>query len=138
VSRILRLGQHASRLPRVIDHLAIEDHNLMAITASDVVDVDDCLLLGSCLRATREGRSPLRSRRRISLTTRRSNRVGFHGFRHGAVSALIRAGVDPVRVAKYVGDRVETILSTYAHEWKAQGDDNLGDVLGTAMATGGN
>ena len=49
----------------------------------------------------------------------------FRGFRHGAVSALIRAGVDPVRVAKYVGDRVETTLSTYAHEWEAQGDDNL-------------
>jgi hypothetical protein len=54
--------------------------------------------------------------------------------RHGAVSAMIRAGVDPVRIARFVGDRVETILSTYAHEWATLRDDNLGDVLDAARA----
>jgi hypothetical protein len=50
--------------------------------------------------------------------------------RHGAVSAMIRAGVDPVRIARFVGDRVETILST----WATLRDDNLGDVLDAARA----
>jgi integrase len=60
-------------------------------------------------------------------------RLSFHAFRHAAVSAMIRAGIDPVRIAAFVGDRVETILSTYAHEWATLKDDNLGDVLGDAM-----
>jgi hypothetical protein len=47
---------------------------------------------------------------------------------------MIRAGVDPVRIARFVGDGVETILSTYAHEWATLRDDNLGDVLDAAMA----
>jgi len=59
---------------------------------------------------------------------KKTERVGFHGFRHGAVSALIRAGKDPVGVAAFVGDKVETILSTYAHLWKKDGD-NLGQDL---------
>jgi hypothetical protein len=32
-----------------------------------------------------------------------------------------------VRVAKYLGDDVETVLSTYAHEWETARDDNLGE-----------
>ena len=35
--------------------------------------------------------------------------------------------------AGFVGDRVETILSTYAHEWATLRDDNLGDILGDAI-----
>jgi integrase len=66
----------------------------------------------------------------------KTHRVGFHGFRHGAVSALIKAGADPARVARYVGDKIETILSTYT-QWEAQADDNLGDLLGNAMSTAG-
>jgi integrase len=56
-----------------------------------------------------------------------TQRASFHAFRHGAASALIRAGADPVRVAKYLGDDVETVLSTYAHEWETARDDNLGE-----------
>jgi integrase len=63
-----------------------------------------------------------------------THRVGFHVFRHGAVSALIRAGADPVRVARFVGDRVETVLSTYAQEWAMAKEENLGDVLAAALA----
>ena len=39
-----------------------------------------------------------------------TERLSFHAFRHGAVSAMIRAGIDPVRIGGFVGDRVETIL----------------------------
>jgi integrase len=63
-----------------------------------------------------------------------THRLGFHCFRHGAASALIRAGVDPVRVAAYLGDDVQTILKTYAHAWQAKGDD-MGDILGSALST---
>jgi integrase len=63
-----------------------------------------------------------------------SHRASFHGFRHGAVSALIRNGADPVRVARFVGDRVETVLSVYAGEWEGARDDNLGDVLSAALS----
>jgi integrase len=66
-----------------------------------------------------------------------THRVGFHCFRHGAVSALIRNGGDPVRVARFIGDDVRTILSTYAQEWAtAQGDD-LSDLLGAALSVPG-
>jgi integrase len=63
-----------------------------------------------------------------------TERVSFHVFRHAAVSALIRAAVDPVRVANFVGDKVQTILTTYAQEWATDQDDDLSDVLGDAMA----
>lgn len=66
-----------------------------------------------------------------------TERVSFHCLRHGAVSALIRAGADPVRVARFVGDRVETILSTYAQEWASARGDDLGDLVGAALAAGG-
>ena len=65
-----------------------------------------------------------------------THRLSFHAFRHGAVSALIRSGTDPVRVARFVGDRVETVLSTYAQEWATASEENLGDVLGNALAPG--
>jgi integrase len=63
-----------------------------------------------------------------------SHRLSFHCLRHGAVSALIRNGADPVRVARFVGDKVETALSTYAQEWAAAQGDDLADVLGAALA----
>jgi len=63
-------------------------------------------------------------------------RFGFHAFRHAGVSALICSGVDPVRVARFIGDRVETVLSVYAHEWATANDQNLGDVLGNALSAG--
>jgi integrase len=67
---------------------------------------------------------------------RETQRLSFHAFRHGAASALIRAGADPVRVARFLGDDVQTILSTYAQEWATAKDDNLGDVLAAALSTG--
>jgi hypothetical protein len=42
-----------------------------------------------------------------------------------------------VRVARFVGDRVETVLSTYAQEWATAKDENLGDVLAAALSVSG-
>jgi integrase len=44
-------------------------------------------------------------------------RATVHDLRHTHASRLIAAGWDPVEVAKRLGDRVETILRTYVHEW---------------------
>jgi integrase len=63
-----------------------------------------------------------------------THRLSFHCLRHGAVSALIRNGADPVRVAHFIGDKVETVLSSYAQEWAAAKGDDLADVLGAALA----
>lgn len=62
-----------------------------------------------------------------------TERVSWHGLRHGAVSALIRSGADPVRVAQFVGDRVQTVMSVYASEWQEASDENLGDALDAAL-----
>jgi integrase len=43
-----------------------------------------------------------------------------HDLRHTHASKLIAAGWDPVEVAKRLGDRVETILAVYAHEFDAR------------------
>ena len=66
-----------------------------------------------------------------------THRLSFHCLRHGAVSAVIRNGADPVRVARFVGDKVETVLSTYAQEWAAAQGDDLADLLGAALSVSG-
>lgn len=43
-----------------------------------------------------------------------------HDLRHTHASKLIRAGWDPVEVAKRLGDRIETILRVYVHEFDAR------------------
>ena len=43
--------------------------------------------------------------------------VSCHDLRHSFVSRLIANGIDPVTVAALAGDRVETILKIYAHEY---------------------
>jgi integrase len=42
--------------------------------------------------------------------------VSFHGFRHLAASSLIRSGVDVVRVARFLGDDIQTVMATYARD----------------------
>jgi integrase len=44
----------------------------------------------------------------------------IHDLRHTHASRLIAAGWDPVEVSKRLGDRIETILRTYAHEFDAR------------------
>jgi integrase len=58
-----------------------------------------------------------------------TERVGFHGFRHGAVSALIYAGMDAGTIADFIGDRIEIVLSVYAHVWRSQSLHNPGETL---------
>lgn len=44
----------------------------------------------------------------------------IHDLRHTHASKLIAAGWDPVEVAKRLGDRIETVLRVYAHEFDAR------------------
>lgn len=46
---------------------------------------------------------------------------------------MIAAKVDPVSIARFVGDDVKTIMSTYAQQFDTAKDDNLADVLGAAI-----
>jgi integrase len=41
----------------------------------------------------------------------------LHDLRHSHASRLIAAGWDPVEVAKRLGDRIETVLRVYVHEF---------------------
>jgi site-specific recombinase XerD len=43
--------------------------------------------------------------------------ISCHDLRHSFVSRLISRGIDPVTVAALAGDKVETILKVYAHEY---------------------
>jgi integrase len=44
----------------------------------------------------------------------------IHDLRHTHASKLVAKGWDPVEVAGRLGDRIETVLKTYAHEWDAR------------------
>jgi integrase len=46
-------------------------------------------------------------------------RIGWHQLRHAHISLLFAAGHDPVSIATRVGDSIQTVLSTYAHEYDA-------------------
>lgn len=39
-----------------------------------------------------------------------------HDFRHAHATALLRAGINPKAVAARIGDTIEVLMSTYAHE----------------------
>jgi hypothetical protein len=55
----------------------------------------------------------------------REREDGCHALRHTFASAQLRAGVDIVRVAAWLGDTVEMVASTYAHMMPGR-DDNDG------------
>ena len=64
----------------------------------------------------------------------------WHDLRHTHVSRLLAAGRDPVSVAARIGDSVQTLLSTYAHEFdtarrRAQESNELASMYdrGSAM-----
>lgn len=42
-------------------------------------------------------------------------RLRFHDLRHTSATLLLESGVDVKTVAERLGDRVETVLETYAH-----------------------
>lgn len=58
----------------------------------------------------------------ITPEGRRGREDGCHALRHTFASAQLRAGVDIVRVAAWLGDTVEMVASTYAH--MMPGDDD--------------
>jgi len=76
--------------------------------------------------STREG-NPLSHRNVSREITRAGDNAGLNGdgvqpvschdLRHSFVSRLISNGIDPVTVAALAGDKVETILKVYAHEY---------------------
>jgi integrase len=55
--------------------------------------------------------------------TSAASRAGISGLvpydlRHTAISAMIASGMDPARVARIAGHSLQTLLSTYAHEFE--------------------
>ena len=60
-------------------------------------------------------------------------KVTFHSLRHSHASALIRAGLDVVRVSRQLGHSKPTItLSTYAHEFD-EADSGEADAIGKLL-----
>ena len=60
---------------------------------------------------------------------------GLHALRHTFVSTQLRAGVDIVRVAAWIGDSVQTVVEIYAHMMPG-GDDGDGRAAVEAFFAG--
>ena len=57
----------------------------------------------------------------------------FHSLRHSHASALIRAGLDVVRVSRQLGHSKPTItLATYAHEFE-EADPDAAEAIDAAL-----
>jgi integrase len=65
-----------------------------------------------------------RERAGVTPQDRRGRDDGCHALRHTAASSWLRAGVDIVRVAAWLGDTVEMVASTYAHLTPGHDDDD--------------
>ena len=61
--------------------------------------------------------------------------VTFHALRKYFATTLLASGVNPVAVAKYLGDTVETMLKTYALEQSTDADEASGAIAGAFAAT---
>ena len=64
----------------------------------------------------------------------------IHDLRHTQASRLIAAGWGPVEIAELLGDRVETVLRVYAHQFDARRRSakrraSLEGLYGAGMAT---
>ena len=60
--------------------------------------------------------------------------VTFHSLRHSHASALIRAGLDVVRVSRQLGHSKPMItLSIYAHEFE-EADTGAADAIGKVLS----
>ncbi len=59
----------------------------------------------------------------------------FKGLRHLTASALLQAGMDPVRVADRLGHSVPVLLSTYAHVLPGK-DSEAADIMSRLMSPG--
>jgi integrase len=67
----------------------------------------------------------------VEATVARGN--GCHVLRHTAVSTWLPAGVSLAKVAAYLGDTKETVLSVYAH-FLPSDDDRAREVMNAFFA----
>ena len=61
--------------------------------------------------------------------------VTFHALRKYFATTLLSSGVNPVAVAKYLGDTVQTMLATYALEQSTDADEARGAIAAAFRAT---
>jgi integrase len=52
----------------------------------------------------------------------------FHTCRHTHASRLLADGIDPAEVARRIGDKIETVMRTYAHWIHTHGRDTAGRI----------
>jgi integrase len=76
-----------------------------------------CTQTGSPLGHRNVSREIRRAGDNAKLNAEGSPPISCHDLRHSFVSRLISNGIDPVTVAALVGDKVDTILKVYAHEY---------------------
>lgn len=76
-----------------------------------------CTKLGSPLSHRNVAREIRRAGDNAKLNPEGIQPISCHDLRHSFVSRLISNGIDPVTVAALAGDKVETILKVYAHEY---------------------
>lgn len=55
-------------------------------------------------------------------------RITPHGFRHSYVSMLVHLGKSPKLIAELIGDTEETVLKTYSHMYKNDGDQAIDEI----------
>lgn len=65
-----------------------------------------------------------------------SRRDGTHVLRHTAASAWLRAGIDVVRVASWMGDTPEMIWKTYAHMMPERDDGDGREAIDRMLGPG--
>jgi integrase len=71
---------------------------------------------------------------RAGLNPEGAQKLSWHDLRHTAISHLIRAGIDPVRVSKFAGHaKVSITLDVYSHEFEAQAGEGAGAALGAVL-----
>jgi integrase len=76
-----------------------------------------CTKTGSALGHRNVAREITRAGNNAKLNAEGIQPISCHDLRHSYVSRLISKGIDPVTVAALAGDKVETILRVYAHEY---------------------
>jgi integrase len=62
-------------------------------------------------------------------------RISFHTFRHVVASKLVRANIDPKRLADHLGDDIATVWSTYVHAYRETNEAPVSAALEEAVAS---
>lgn len=84
--------------------------------------------VGQAIIRQRFNKQWVKARRAVGIPGERGN--GCHVLRHTAASTWLSAGVSLAKVAAYLGDTKETILSVYAH-FLPSDDDRAREVMNT-------